>query len=38
MKLMKDTNLSARQAGYFLGVSKAAYCPQYMTVTNIHAP
>jgi hypothetical protein len=34
MKLMKDANLSARQAGYFLGVSTSAYCPQYRSVTN----
>lgn len=29
MKVMKDTNLSARQAGFFIGVSVSAYCPQY---------
>ncbi|OBG35125.1 hypothetical protein A5672_21850 [Mycobacterium alsense] len=29
MKLIKDANLSARQAGFFLGASAAAYCPQY---------
>lgn len=31
MKLMNDTklNLSARQAGFFIGASVAAYCPQY---------
>ena len=34
MKLMKDANLSARQAGYFLGVSTSAYCPQYRSVTD----
>jgi hypothetical protein len=34
MKLMKDANLSARQAGYFLGVSVSAYCPQYRSVTT----
>jgi len=38
MKLMKDANLSARQAGYFLGVSTSAYCPQYRSVTNNPAP
>jgi hypothetical protein len=27
--LVHDTNLSPRQAGFFLGVSVAAYCPQY---------
>jgi hypothetical protein len=34
MKLMKDANLSPRQAGYFLGVSASAYCPQYRSVTD----
>jgi hypothetical protein len=34
MRLMKDTNLSARQAGFFLGVSTAAYCPQYTSVAG----
>jgi hypothetical protein len=29
MKLMKDTNLSPRQSGYFIGLSVAAYCPEY---------
>jgi hypothetical protein len=31
MKLMHDTklNLSSRQAGFFIGASVAAYCPQY---------
>lgn len=29
MKVMKDANLSARQAGFFVGVSVSAYCPQY---------
>jgi Protein of unknown function (DUF732) len=29
MKVMKDTNLSARQAGFFVGLSVSAYCPQY---------
>ncbi len=31
MKLMNDTklNLSSRQAGFFIGASVAAYCPQY---------
>jgi Protein of unknown function (DUF732) len=28
MKLMKDTALSPRQSGYFIGLSVAAYCPQ----------
>ncbi|WP_231986878.1 MULTISPECIES: DUF732 domain-containing protein [unclassified Mycobacterium] len=29
MKVMKDANLSARQAGFFVGASVSAYCPQY---------
>jgi len=31
MKLMNDTklNVSPRQAGFFVGASVAAYCPQY---------
>jgi hypothetical protein len=29
LDVIHDTNLSARQAGYFVGVSVAAYCPQY---------
>jgi hypothetical protein len=29
LDVIHDTNLSAREAGYFLGVSVAAYCPQY---------
>jgi hypothetical protein len=34
MKLVRDMNLSARQAGFFLGLSASAYCPQYKTVTG----
>jgi hypothetical protein len=34
MKLMNDANLSARQAGFFLGLSASAYCPQYRTTTG----
>ncbi|OBG45414.1 hypothetical protein A5672_08795 [Mycobacterium alsense] len=29
MKVMKDTNLTAKQAGFFVGLSVASYCPQY---------
>lgn len=29
MKAMKNTNLTARQAGFFVGLSVSAYCPQY---------
>jgi hypothetical protein len=28
MRLMKDTNFTPRQSGYFIGLSVAAYCPQ----------
>ena len=34
MQLLRDTNLSARQAGFFLGLSTSAYCPQYKTTTG----
>ena len=34
MKVMKDTTLSAKQAGYFVGVSISAYCPQYKGKTD----
>jgi hypothetical protein len=34
VKLMKDTNLSPRQSGYFIGLSVAAYCPQYKDKTD----
>jgi hypothetical protein len=34
MKLMKDANLSARQAGFFLGLSASTYCPQYRSITG----
>ena len=30
MKLMKDTDLSMKQSGYFIGVAISAYCPQYI--------
>jgi Protein of unknown function (DUF732) len=33
-RLMRDTNLSARQAGFFLGASTSAYCPQYRITTD----
>jgi hypothetical protein len=34
LDVIHDTNLSARQAGYFVGVSVAAYCPQYKGTLN----
>jgi len=29
MKAMKDNDLTAKQAGFFVGLSVSAYCPQY---------
>lgn len=29
LKLVRDTDLSLKQSGYFIGVSVSAYCPQY---------
>jgi hypothetical protein len=34
MGLVKKTDLSPKQAGYFVGVSVAAYCPQYKGNTD----
>jgi hypothetical protein len=34
MKLMKDTDLSLKQSGYFIGVSISAYCSQYVGRTD----
>lgn len=34
MKVMKDTTLSAKQSGYFVGASISAYCPQYRGKTD----
>ena len=34
MKLMKDTNLTPKQSGYFIGLSVAAYCPQNKDKTD----
>jgi hypothetical protein len=33
-RLMRDANLSPRQAGFFLGASTSAYCPQYRSGTD----
>jgi hypothetical protein len=33
-RLMRDANLSPRQAGFFLGASTSAYCPQYRIGTD----
>jgi hypothetical protein len=38
MKLARDMNLSARQAGFFLGLSTSAYCPQYRTTADNSGP
>ena len=32
--IVKNTDLSPKQAGYFVGVSVAAYCPQYRGNTD----
>jgi hypothetical protein len=37
LKLMKDTDLSLKQSGYFVGVSVSAYCPQYAGRTDTSA-
>ena len=34
MKLMKDTDLSMKQSGYFIGAAISAYCPQYVGHTD----
>jgi uncharacterized protein DUF732 len=34
MGIVKDTQLNPKQAGYFVGVSVAAYCPQYKGKTD----
>ena len=34
MKLMKDTTLSSRQAGFFIGASTAAFCPPYTSAAD----
>ena len=35
LDVIHDTHLSARQASYFVGVSVAAYCPQYKGNTDV---
>jgi hypothetical protein len=34
MRVMNETDLSLKQSGYFVGVSVAAYCPQYKGHTD----
>ncbi|WP_369332972.1 DUF732 domain-containing protein [Mycobacterium scrofulaceum] len=43
MKAMRNTNLTAKQAGFFVGLSVSAYCPQYKgqtggTLNWLHMP
>ncbi|VAZ90605.1 DUF732 domain-containing protein [Mycobacterium pseudokansasii] len=38
LSLMKNTDLSAHEAGYFLGASVASYCPQYGADIDKPAP
>ncbi|MDT5171209.1 MAG: hypothetical protein QOD02_4550 [Mycobacterium sp.] len=37
MKLVRDTDLSLKQSGYFIGVAVSAYCPQYAGRTDTSA-
>jgi hypothetical protein len=30
MKLMKETDMTMKQSGYFIGAAVSAYCPQYI--------
>jgi hypothetical protein len=34
MRVMKETNLTMKQSGYFIGVAISAYCPQYIGHTD----
>ncbi len=34
MKVMRETDMSPKQAGYFIGVSIAAYCPEHRGATD----
>ncbi len=34
MRLVRETSLTAKQAGYFVGLSVSAYCPQYKGATD----
>lgn len=34
LSLVKDTNLSAHEAGYFIGASVTSYCPKHRTELN----
>lgn len=43
MKAMRNTNLTPKQAGFFVGLSVSAYCPQYKgqaggTLNWLHMP
>jgi hypothetical protein len=37
VKLVRDTDLSLKQSGYFIGVAISAYCPQYAGHTDTSA-
>jgi Protein of unknown function (DUF732) len=34
MKVMKETDLSMKKSGYFIGAAIAAYCPRYIGHTD----
>jgi len=34
VRLVRDTDLSLKQSGYFIGVAISAYCPQYAGRTD----
>ena len=34
LRVMNEENLSARQAGFFIGASTSAYCPQYRSSSD----
>lgn len=34
LKVMKETNLTPKQSGFFVGASVSAYCPQYRDQTD----
>jgi Protein of unknown function (DUF732) len=37
VRLVRDTDLSLKQSGYFIGVAVSAYCPQYAGPTDTSA-
>ncbi|CNL68203.1 Uncharacterised protein [Mycobacterium tuberculosis] len=34
MKIMKETDFTPKQSGFFIGLSIAAYCPQFKDKTD----